>query len=608
MAHSSTPETTFHHLSWAEFDELARGDIRPAVVRRLRDAERSRRLLLLRALTDEVSKTPESFSPLPSPDEAWDLLARVEATSPHVLDLILAHPYLGSWAGYTIRLLRKGITGVCPLWSHVGHVHAIAAAAAIRARLNFRAAVPVWEGGVILPTLGMARLPVDTPHSVAEVTGSRGRVTITSSTGQVVLTEPFTADGPDWWAVREATATSGDRRLTVRLDDVDPYRGLHEPMLPRRLDGTELRAWRGELADAWRLIDEYLSDLANAFRAGLDSIVPGPAAPYRSASASTGEAFGSALVARPGDAPTLAATLVHEFQHIVLGGVLHLAQLYEDDPRERFYVPWRPDPRPLGKSLQGIYAFFGIAAFWREVARSGDGKLAHRAKFEFAQARSDAWRVLSTLRHDANLTGAGRRFVDGIAGKLKPWLAEPVPEDLRRLADAITADHHAGYRLRHLRPDHRTVAALAHAWLAGHSHPPAAFPYTEPEPTPVPDGTPSTARADLVRLDIALADRRALFSMWRSIPAATTADLAYATGRFEDAVRGYRAELARDPDRVSSWVGLGLSLTGVGTSPAARALIHYPELVRAMRRLITTISSEDPSPERLAAWLGESMY
>jgi hypothetical protein len=288
--------------------------------------------------------------------------------------------------------------------------------------------------------------------------------------------------------------------------------------------------------------------------------------------------------------------------------VLHLAQLHEDDPRERFYVPWRPDPRPLGKSLQGIYAFFGIAAFWRELTHSDDRKLAHRAQFEFAQSRSDAWRVLSAIRHDAKLTVAGRRFIEGVAGRLKPWLTEPVPEDLRRLADAITTGHHAGYRMRHLRPDHHTVATLTNAWLAGRRHPPAAFTYTDPQPTPVPDGTPSDARADLARLDVALADRRALSSMWRSVRDATTADLAYVTGRFDDAVRGYRAELARDPDRVSSWVGLGLALTGVGTSPAARALTHYPELVRAMRRLITTRSSEEPSPEHLATWLGESMY
>ncbi|MBB4904167.1 HEXXH motif domain-containing protein [Actinophytocola algeriensis] len=603
-----SPEATFHQLPWSDFDELARGEIRPAVVHRLRHAERSRRLLLLRALMDEVSKTPELFAPLPSPEDAWELLARVETRSPDVFELVLAHPYLGSWAGYTIRLLRKGITGVCPMWSHVGHVHAVAAAAAIRARLNFHAIVPVWEGGVILPTLGMAHLPADEPHSVAEVRGTQGRAEITNDLGLVVLTEPFDADRPNWWAVRDATATAGRHRLTTRLDDIDPYRGLHEPMRPRRMDPAELRAWRAELTGAWRLIAQHFPERAEAFSAGLDSVVPGPAAPFRSASASTGEAFGSALIARPDDAPTLAATLVHEFQHIVLGGVLHLAQLHEDDPRERFYVPWRPDPRPIGKTLQGIYAFFGIAAFWREIARAHDGKLARRAMFEFAQSRGDTWRVLDSVHRDASLTTTGRRFVDGIAERLRPWLAEPVPDDLRRRAEAITADHHAGYRMRHLRPDHRSVVILAEAWLADQLHPPPAFAYVDPPPTPVPDGSSSEARTHLIHLDIALADRRELASMWRSAEDVTTSDLAYATGRFDDAVRGYRAELAQHPDRVSSWIGLGLALAGVGTSPAARALTHYPELVRAVWRRITTVSPDVPTPERLATWLGQSVY
>jgi HEXXH motif-containing protein len=602
-----SPETTFHQLPWTDFDELSRGEILPTAVQRLRRAERSRRLLLLRALTDEVSKTPELFAPLPSPEEAWDLLARVEAIAPEAFDVVLAHPYVGSWAGYTIRLLRKGITGVCPLWMHVGHLHAVAAAAAAHAGLNFRAYVPMWEGGAILPSLGMARLPAAEPHSVAEVRGERDRVEITNGAGRVVVTAPFDVDESGWWPVHDVAVVAGQQRLDLRLEDIDPYRGLHEPMLPRRLDGTELSAWQDELTEAWQLITQHLPGLAEAFRGGLDAIVPGAAAPFRGFSASTGEAFGSALIARPDDSPTLAATLVHEFQHIVLGGVLHLTRLHEDDPRERFYVPWRPDPRPLGGALQGVYAFFGIAAFWRQVARTQDEKLARRALFEFAQSRSDAWRVLNSLRHDANLTKTGRRFVTGIADTLRPWLAESVPDDLRRLAQSITLDHHAGWRMRHSRPDQRTVATFANAWLAGQAHPPAIT-VTDPAPTPVPDGSPSEARANLIRLDIALGDRRALTSMWRSMRGATTADLAYATGRFADAVHGYRAELAQDADRVSSWVGLGLALAGIGTGPAARALTHYPELVRAVRRTIAGQSSDVPTPERLAAWLGHSMY
>lgn len=598
---------TFHLMPWTDLDELARGEVRSGVVRRLRRAERSRRLLLSRALLDEVTKSPELFGPLPSPEEAWDLLARVEARAPSAFDRILAHPYVGSWAGYTIRLLRNGITGVCPLWMHVGYLHAIAAAAAIHAGLNFRISVPVWEGNAILPSLGLVRLPSDVPHSVAEARGDGGRIEITLGDSRVLLPDSLDVDAPGWWSVRRITTTTGGQRLTVRLDDLDPYRGLREPERPRRLDPADVKSWQDLLDDAWRLVVCHLPDLADACPTGLDSVVPLPAVLFRSASASTGEAFGSALVARSTDGATLAATLVHEFQHIVLGGVLHLARLYGDDSSERYYVPWRPDPRPLGGALQGIYAFFGVAAFWRAIARAKTDGLSRRAMFEFALARSQTWRVLRTLRSDPTLTSTGRRFVDGIASRLGPWQHEPVPDDLRRLADAVTTDHHAGFRMRHVRPSTQTVNALTEAWLDALPHPPTASPPADSVPTPVQDGKPSSARADLIRLGITSNDRRGLALSWQSVPDATAADLAYATGRFDDAAHGYRAELVKNPDRVSSWTGLGLALAALGIEPAARALTRCPELIRAVRRRISARSPEVPTPERLAAWIGQSV-
>jgi HEXXH motif-containing protein len=88
---------------------------------------------------------------------------------------------------------------------------------------------------------------------------------------------------------------------------------------------------------------------------------------------SHGEAFGNAVVGRPTDGASLATTLIHEFQHIVLGGVLAPNPALRPDPRERIYVPWRDDPRPFIGALQGVYAFFGMAALWRTLATDAPG-------------------------------------------------------------------------------------------------------------------------------------------------------------------------------------------------------------------------------------------
>ncbi len=608
--HTASDGFALHRLSWADFDDLARGVGRAGAVLRLRRAERSRRLLLLRALVEETTKIPELFGPLPSSDEAWELLARVQEKSPSALDLMLAHPYTGTWAGYTMRLLSDRITGVCPMWMHVGHLHALAAAAAIHAGLDFHTHIPLWNGGAMLPTLGLAQLAADSPWSVAEVHGQRGQVEVGNEAASVHLPPDLAEDAAGWWGIQRLTMRAGEHVLSVRLDDLDPYRGLYEPVLPQRLGPVEVDAWSALLDQAWRLIVHHLPDIAEAISAGIDSLVPRPAVPFRMPSASTGEAFGSAIIARPPDAASLAATLVHEFHHIGLGGLLHLIRLHNEDPRERFYTPWRDDPRPIGGVLQGVYAFFGVTEFWRAFARAGTRTPNRRAAFEFAHWRDQTWRVLGVLRDDPVLTPAGRRFVGGIAQRLGPWQDEPVPAELRTLVAAVGADHYAGWRIRYLRPPLEAVADLAAAWLAGRARPVATQLDIDRTPTPVPDGSWSPARADLIRLSVADPpnDRNVLFRTWSTVPGATAADFAYATGRFTDAARGYRAELAVDADRPAAWVGLGLALSGLGVKPAARALLRYPEVVRAVHRTIRTRTRTVPAPEDLAAWIGRFTY
>lgn len=601
----SPPEEgpTFHRLSWHDFDALARCAGDEGMASRLRRAEQSRRKLLLHALMTEVAKAPELLGRLPPVDSVWELLARAEARSPQSVIRILSNPYTGSWAGYTTRLLRNDMSGVGPLWLHLGYVHAIAAAAAIRAKLNFETTIPVWNGHAMLPSLGMARLSATAPFSLATVRGVVGRYTVSNADTVVLLPDAFSSDGPGWWGIRRVRSQVGAHRFSLRLDDLDPYRGLYEPIPPERLPARDVANWQRMFDEACRLIVTHLPDLAGIMPVGLNSLVPKPRVLFRNPSASTGEAFGSAVVGLPSDGTALAATLIHEFQHIMLGGILHLAELYEPDPRERIYVPWRDDPRPLSGALQGVYAFFGVTAFWRALA-TADSR-ARRAAFEFAYARRQSWQTLQLLRRDAAMTTAGHRFVEGIAEQLGRWQDEDVPAEANDLAKAAARDHLAGWRVRHLRPNPSAVAELARVWLRGRPRPPAAINTTGLPPTPVPDGSWSHARVDLIRLAVSQATPGPLPDVWQTIPGATIADFCYVNGRFTEAAEGYRRELSTDPDRPTSLVGLGLALSAQDFHPAARALLHRPELVRAVHRCLRGSVAQAPTVEQIAAWIGQ---
>ncbi|MBP2320621.1 HEXXH motif-containing protein [Kibdelosporangium banguiense] len=583
-----------HHISWHDFDAMAKGSGGARVVRQLRRAERSRRLLLLRSLVDQVAKSPELADPLPSPVDAWDLLARVEQAAPTVLDLVLAHPYTGSWAGYTTRLLTQKISGVWPLWVHIGYVNALAAAAAIRAGIRFDIRIPAWQGEAILPTLGLVRLDC---CDTAEIHGSPDGVEVRYGTGTIRLPTDLSTDTDEWWSIRRLVTRANGRTFSVRLDDLDPYRGPHEPLGPQRLPESETIAWQGLMSHAWRLIADGLPDFAEALRVGFDSVAPRPLTLFRAPSASSSDAFGSAIINRPADPASLASMLVHEFQHSRLTGLMHLTRLWENDPRERLYAPWRDDPRPIGGVFQGLYAFFGMTAFWRAQMRCGD----RRGSFEFAYHREVAWRTVSAVRHDPALTPTGRRFVNAIAEELQPWLTEPIATDMIEAAARTAKDHYLGWRLRHVRPDSALVCDLAKAWLDGSPTSPFEAGTDQP-PTPVPDGGWSHARADLTQLLVTKG-----MSSWLTVAGATHADLALVTGRFPDAIRGFRAELAEDPDRPASITGLTLALSAVDSSPATRILLRCPELVRAVHRAVREHTTQAITVDGLAEWLGQTV-
>ncbi|EOD64996.1 hypothetical protein H480_29011, partial [Amycolatopsis vancoresmycina DSM 44592] len=141
-------------------------------------------------------------------------------------------------------------------------------------------------------------------------------------------------------------------------------------------------------------------------------------------------------------------------------------------------------------------------------------------------------------------------------------------------------------------------------WRAGRSRP-GIGPLPEPRnPTPVPDGPWHDARTDLLRLRLGPDGEAALARRGPAVPGATRADIDWVAGRTDDAVAGYRLLLSEEPDDPCALVGLGLALAARSTGPASRALLHRPELVRAVHRLLREDNGTAPPVESVAGWIG----
>ncbi|MFV2017330.1 HEXXH motif domain-containing protein [Micromonospora sp. LOL_023] len=589
-----------HRLDEQHVSVLFAGGGDARTVAELLAVERSWRLLQLRALLDIVGPHFD-VSPLPSVWTAWELLSEVEQHDPAVVDALLLHPQAGVWAGYTLRRLRGSARSAAPLWVDLGYLHTLAAAAALRAGIGFSIAVPVRDGFTVLPTLGAVAIPGAAQWDVTEVRGSAGHGVVGTLAGEVGV------GGDGWNAMPSVHVQADGHTLAVRLDCLDPYRNLRAPTPPRALSEPELDRWRGLLTHAWQLLVETSPALALPMTLGLFSVVPQPQAErFRTMSASAGDAFGSMIMSEPRDALELAVTLVHEFQHIKLGALLHLAPLHTAEPAERLYAPWRDDPRPLGGLLQGVYAFAGIAEFWRAVRYRATGSAGTLAHFEFARWHRQVRTVLALMAELPQLTEVGRRLVAGLTATADRWQTDNVPDQPLAAAGDAAADHRARWRLHHLRPPVEVVTAFTEAWTVGADRPdlPAVAPALEADPSA--RGLDARAVLELWRLTDAAGFERLRegpATIGDQVTGASPADLAYVAGDRETARRGYLHELSADHDLPSAWAGLGLVLANTRPGPAADALRERPELVRAVHRAVRRCGGA-ADPVELAAWIG----
>ncbi|WP_231641617.1 HEXXH motif domain-containing protein [Nocardia sp. NRRL S-836] len=555
-------------------DQLAHGGGDAAALRLLRDGQLSARLVSLRALLDEVVDRPLRLRV----DDAWDLLVAAQRTSPSLVREVLLLPQIGVWLADLLRRLRGSAESAQPLWVEVGHLSCVAAAAAHLCGIEFSIDVPVSEGVVSFPSLGVATVPDTSPWAVARAESRAGLLSV--SRGGRTVRIP---DDENWASVRRIGA--GD--FTPLLDDVEPHRDYRARVAPNRLTDGEISRWAAGLTEAWSLLG---GDYAAAVSALISTIVPAlPMSDGRPYSGSSADACGAVVMSLPPDAAAFAETLAHEVQHTKLAALAAMEPLCATGGSAHCYAPWRDDPRPVSGLLQGVYAFLGVADFWRAHRQTA---VSDHADFEFAYWCGQTSRTARFLRECGELTALGRRFATTMATQLARWSRIQVSDVAAHAARLATRDHRATWRARHLAPEPAAVRLLAEAWLAGDPRPAGELPRVRLSPGP----TPPQPRMELRRLW--LRAPAALAAHSNTVPATTAADLLHVTGDQEGAARLYLADLEARPDDALAWVGLGLA------DPWAGVLLRRPEVVMAVHAEVTRRTGELSDPRELVAWIG----
>lgn len=591
-----------HTLSWTDFDALSSGLGDASAITALRAGQHSKHVLQLRALLDAAADAGMRSSLEPG----FALLSATQRSAPEVVTELLLHPPVGGWLAHCLRRLRGTARGDVPIENDLGHLGAIAAAAALRANTDFVIQVPSRPGSVMLPTLGLATIPGLALGESVTVTGQAGMpATVQANDGCVAVPGDPESSGPGWLPLHRLALGEAGQRLCVCLDDLDPFRDCHGSATTGRLNPEAVVRWRALLDEAWSLLAQAHPEYARGIGTGLRSIVPlRTPRPGRGTTATSPDSFGACVMSEPADAVSLAVSLVHEFQHAKLGALMDLLPLHSTDRALRYYAPWRDDPRPLGGLLHGTYAFLAVTDFWRVQRTIAPPQEAPFAHFEFARWREQTLHAAGTLQASRELTDLGIRLIAAIGDRLRGWAAHVPTEPATAARDAI-ADHQVSWRLRNLQPAQDRVRRIAGAWQAGQPSPTDAA--RPPEIRPDGAAPNDSSRLDLLFLRLRDPDRFARVNARRDelaalIPDVEDADVAYVRGDFRAAAAGYRRMLGTQPDRLAAWSGLTLvrkHLMGGRADP----LVDEPELVMAVSKWISRLGGTVPDPDELADWL-----
>jgi len=566
-------------LTADQFDGLARSYGDPSAIAVLCSGQLSRRLVLIREVVRRAVEAGQQAVGLAA--AALAVLAEVDARHPEALRDVLAHPHLGTWAATCLRSLSEAGDAAV---GEVGQLGSFAAASAVRAGVPFSLTIPSRGGDVYLPTLGAA---VEIGDGLARVHGDGDSLVIVGTTRTVAVEAPFDEEGRHWAPVRVLSVEADGLVFTVAVEDLDPYRDCYSWRPSDRLATADVDRLRRLLADAWRLLVRDHPEHAGGMRSALRSVVPLlPTNPGGQVSAASRATFGSLALSVPGDPATLAMLLIHEFQHVKLGGLLDLVDLYRRGGDARHFAPWRADPRPIGGLLQGVYAFVGVTDFWRRHRSTAIGAELRTAEFEFALRRRQTTRALEELAASGELTAVGSRFVSHLYQTLRSWRSEAVPREVEAAAhDTATVDA-VYWRLTHRVPHPEDVGRLADAWHRGRRCP---EPGNAVSGSTVDDrGAPRSLLARLIRSQVTGAGPPV---------AASRADRSYLSGDYDAARRGYLEEIQREgaPD---AWAGLAVTTHRLGR-PGARALATRPELAQAV---VARLASYAP-PDLVAEWI-----
>jgi uncharacterized protein len=328
---------------------------------------------------------------------AWRLLVDVEAASPDMVISTLSHPYVRRRVRDALAVPRPAVTTVCH-----GLLASVAVATAVEAGHPATLVVPVVEGVLCLPGLGVLKVPEASNVQVSSSTRSGEFVVRPDGEEPAALTVSNAAD--NWTPVR--TVDIGGPKL--KFDDVDPARSCFAHPVADRLTPAERDARVAALEQAWSSVRSVAPQLAMTMDKMITTVTPSARRATRDPllPEAMGEVFGAAEIPLADPQAIAVALVEHAARSIVAAA--HRAFVLADAPKT---AELTQDP---GSALADVHALVASLRLTESRERHGE----HVDDHWVAARRKHVHGRLDELRRDDWLTKLGRLLLNRLDDRI----------------------------------------------------------------------------------------------------------------------------------------------------------------------------------------------
>lgn len=414
------------------------------VVRMLARSRLSRNLVLLSTLAAGKHRAMSNFDSI-----AIELLQTAQKYDGEAFARAMTHPQVSCWLSRWTREAREGAVSEDDKDDKVemcGTGVAIVAAVAAACQVDFTINLPASGHELLLPGLGCALLADDGDAAVT-VRRWQGSLVFAAAGSEVTRVPDVRRSMPRWLASRQLH--SDVLSWFIDLDDISGFGQTRDAIPCARLDDEAVDKWQKLFSETCQLLASHHAGWADEISTVYRSLSPLQTVDGKSQSVTFVEAFGACALTKPITAVSFAETLVHELQHNKFNAMIEFFPMISPDAEGLYCAPWRPDPRPLDGLLHGIYAFFGVADFWRVQRFVPDSpKAVSSASFHFARWRMAVRAALETALASEYLTRRARLLFSSMQEVVDSWMSEAVPIDVDRAARAAIEVHLASWEAR----------------------------------------------------------------------------------------------------------------------------------------------------------------